>query len=187
MKDERAEWLAKPANEVLSRKLKGLAWVLTTVVLALIAVMQKVRLDVPEGWDTSMLPPFHAGVNAVGAVVLILALVFIKQGKVGAHRTAMLTAMGLSVLFLLSYVGYHMTNDPTRYGGEGAMRGVYFFLLNTHIISAAVSFPYILFTFVAGLTNRFDAHRKMARWVFPLWLYVAVTGPICYLMLKPYY
>jgi putative membrane protein len=99
----------------------------------------------------------------------------------------MLTAMGLSVLFLLSYVAYHMTNDPTRYGGEGVMRGVYFFLLITHIVSAAVSFPFILFTLVAGLTNRFDAHRRMARWVFPLWLYVAVTGPVCYLMLRPYY
>jgi putative membrane protein len=187
MSEERAEWLARPANEALSRKLKVVAWVLTTVVLTLVAVMQKVRLPLPEGWDTSMLPPFHAAVNASGALVLIAALVFIKQGKVGAHKAAMMTAMGLSVLFLLSYVAYHMTNDPTRYEGEGAMRGVYFFLLITHIISAAVSFPFILFTFVAGLTNRFDAHRRMARWVFPLWLYVAVTGPVCYLMLRPYY
>ena len=187
MNDERSEWLARPANEALSRKLKAIAWVLTTVVLTLVAVMQKVRLPLPEGWDTSMLPPFHAAVNAAGALVLILALVFIKQGKVAAHRAAMLTAMGLSVLFLLSYVAYHMTNDPTRYAGEGAMRGVYFFLLITHIVSAAVSFPFILFTLVAGLTNRFDAHRRMARWVFPLWLYVAVTGPVCYLMLRPYY
>lgn len=187
MRDERAEWLARPANEELSRKLKGIAWVLTTVVLGLVAVMQKVSLPLPEGWDTSILPPIHAGVNAAGAVVLILALIFIKQGKVRAHRAAMLTAMGLSVLFLVSYVAYHMTNDPTRYGGEGAMRGVYFFLLITHIISAAVSFPFILFTLVAGLTNRFSAHRRLARWVFPLWLYVAITGPVCYLMLRPYY
>ncbi|MEM1083848.1 MAG: DUF420 domain-containing protein [Verrucomicrobiota bacterium] len=187
MSDERAEWLAKPVNEVLWRKLRVVCWVLSAVVLLLVAVMQRVRLPFPEGWDTSMLPPFHAAVNACGAVVLILALVFIKQGRVGAHRAMMMTAMGLSVLFLLSYVAYHMTNDPTRYTGEGAMRTVYFFLLITHIISAAVSFPFILFTFVAGLTNRFQAHRRMARWVFPLWLYVAVTGPVCYLMLRPYY
>ncbi|MGB6219773.1 DUF420 domain-containing protein [Haloferula sp.] len=187
MSEERSEWLAKPENEVLYRKLRVVAWVLTVVVLGLVAVMQKVRIPLPEGWDTSMLPPFHAGVNAAGAVVLILALVFIKQGKVAAHRAAMLTAMGLSVLFLLSYVAYHMTNDPTRYTGEGPMRTVYFFLLITHIISAAVSFPFILFTLVAALTNRFAAHRRMARWVFPLWLYVAITGPVCYLMLRPYY
>ncbi len=187
MSDERSEWLAKPANEALSRKLKLVSWVLSTVVLLLVVVMQKVRLPLPDGWSTSMLPPFHAGVNAAGALVLILALVFIKQGKVAAHRAAMMAAMGLSVLFLLSYVAYHMTNDPTRYGGEGPMRTVYFFLLITHIVSAAVSFPFILFTFVAGLTNRFSDHRRLARWVFPLWLYVAVTGPVCYLMLRPYY
>jgi putative membrane protein len=99
----------------------------------------------------------------------------------------MVFAMFLSVLFLLSYVAYHMTNDPTRYGGTGAMRTVYFLLLITHIVSAAVSLPFILFTFIAGWTNRFAAHRKLARWVFPLWLYVAVTGPVCYWMLKPYY
>lgn len=187
MSDERSEWLAKPANEALSQKLKAVSWVLSAVVLLLVAVMQKVRLPLPEGWDTSMLPPFHAGVNAAGAIVLILALVFIKQGKIAAHRAAMMTAMGLSVLFLLSYVAYHMTNDPTRYTGEGPMRTVYFILLITHIISAAVSFPFILFTFVAGLTNRFSDHRRLARWVFPMWLYVAVTGPVCYLMLRPYY
>ena len=187
MSDERAEWLARPAKEELSRKLKSVSWVLSTVVLLLVVVMQKVRLPLPDGWSTSMLPPFHAGVNAAGAIVLILALVFIKQGKIAAHKAAMMTAMGLSVLFLLSYVAYHMTNDPTRYGGEGPMRTVYFILLITHIISAAVSFPFILFTFVAGLTNRFSDHRRMARWVFPLWLYVAVTGPLCYWMLRPYY
>jgi putative membrane protein len=126
-------------------------------------------------------------VNALGALVLIAALIFIKQGRVGLHRAAMMLAMVLSVFFLLSYVAYHITNDPTQYQGEGAMRTVYFILLITHIVSAAVSFPFILFTFIAAWTNRFDAHRKMARWVFPLWLYVAVTGPVCYLMLRPYY
>ncbi|BCX49179.1 hypothetical protein HAHE_30870 [Haloferula helveola] len=184
---ERSEWLAKPANEELARKLRVVAWVVSALVLVLVALMQRIRLPLPEGWSTEMLPPFHAAVNAAGAVVLIAALVFIKQGKVALHRAAMLFAMVLSVLFLLSYVAYHMTNDPTRFGGEGAIRGFYFFLLITHIVSAAVSFPFILFTFIAAWTNRFAAHRKLARWVFPLWLYVAVTGPVCYLMLKPYY
>ncbi|MBB5352347.1 putative membrane protein [Haloferula luteola] len=184
---ERSEWLARPANEALARKWKGVAWVVSALVLGLVAVMQRIRIDLPEGWSTALLPPFHAAVNALAAVVLVLALVFIKQGKVEAHRKAMLGAVGLSVLFLLSYVAYHMTNNPTRYGGEGAMRGVYFFLLITHIVAAAVSFPPILFTLIAALTNRFAAHRRLARWVFPLWLYVAVTGPVCYLMLRPYY
>lgn len=187
MSDERSEWLQKPEKVELNRKLRVVAWVVSALVLLLVAAMQRIRIPLPEGWDTSMLPPLHAAVNAAGAVVLVAALIFIKQGKVAAHRAAMVTAMGLSVLFLLSYVAYHMTNDPTRYGGEGAMRTVYFVLLITHIVSAAVSFPFILFTFIAGWTNRFAAHRKLARWVFPLWLYVAVTGPVCYLMLRPYY
>lgn len=184
---EREEWLRRPANEELWRKLRVVAWVVSGVVLLLVGAMQRIRLELPDGWDTSMLPPFHASVNALGAVVLIVALVFIKQGKVGLHRAAMMVAMVLSVFFLLSYVAYHITNDPTTYEGEGPMRTVYFFLLITHIVSAAVSFPFILFTFIAAWTNRFAAHKRLARWVFPLWLYVAVTGPVCYLMLRPYY
>lgn len=184
---ELEEWRRRPVKEALWRKLRVVAWIVSALVLFLVGAMQRIRIDLPEGWDTSMLPPFHASVNALGAVVLVAALVFIKQGKVGLHRAAMMLAMVLSVFFLLSYVAYHITNDPTTYQGEGAMRTVYFILLITHIVSAAVSFPFILFTFIAGLTNRFAAHRRLARWVFPLWLYVAVTGPVCYLMLKPYY
>ena len=184
---ERAEWLARPANEALSVTLKRVAWAVSAVVLLLVAAMQKIRLPLPDGVSTDFLPPIHAAVNAAGAVVLIVAVALIKAGRVEAHRKAMLVAMGLSVLFLLSYVAYHMTNDPTRYGGEGLSRTVYFALLITHIVAAAVSFPFILFTFIAAWTNRFEDHRKLARWVFPLWLYVAVTGPVCYFMLQPYY
>ncbi len=187
MHDERREWLARRPNEELSRRLKAVAWVVSALVLLLVAAMQSIRLPLPDGWSTSFLPPFHAAVNGLGAVVLVAAYVSIRQGRIALHRQFMLVAMGLSVLFLLSYVAYHMTNDPTRYGGEGAWRTAYFLLLITHIVSAAVSFPFILFTFIAAWTNRFDDHRRLAKWVFPLWLYVAVTGPLCYLMLRPYY
>ena len=155
--------------------------------LVLVVCMQKIRLPLPDGWSTAFLPPFHATVNAAVAVALVISLVSIKLGKVRLHRATMVTAMLLSVVFLLSYVAYHITNDPTRYGGTGPMRAVYFVLLISHIVFAAVSLPFILFTFIAGWTNRFSAHRKLARWVFPLWLYVALTGPACYLMLRPYY
>lgn len=187
MNDERTQWLSRPPREELSKKLGIAAWILSAVVLLLVVVMQKVKLPLPEEWSTSFLPPIHAGINAVAAVVLLISLIFIKLGNVRLHRATMVFAMFLSVLFLLSYVAYHMTNDPTRYGGTGTMRTVYFMLLITHIVSAAVSLPFILFTFIAGWTNRFTAHRKLARWVFPLWLYVAVTGPVCYWMLRPYY
>ncbi len=187
MDDERRQWLSRAPREALSKKLGVAAWVLSTVVLLLVVAMQKIKLPLPDGWSTAFLPPLHAGINALAAVVLLVSLVFIKLGKVRLHRAGMVTAMLLSVLFLLSYVAYHMTNDPTRYGGAGAMRTIYFLLLITHIVSAAVSLPFILFTFIAGWTNRFAAHRRLARWVFPLWLYVAITGPVCYWMLRPYY
>ncbi len=187
MDDERKQWLARAPREALSKKLTVAAWILSSAVLLLVAVMHKIKLPLPDGWSTAFLPPIHAGINALAAVVLLVSVIFIKLGKVKLHRATMVLAMILSVLFLLSYVAYHMTNDPTRYGGVGAMRTVYFILLSTHILFAAVSLPFILFTFIAGWTNRFAAHRKLARWVFPLWLYVAITGPICYWMLKPYY
>jgi len=187
MSDERKQWLARAPQEALSKNLGVAAWILSTVVLLLVVAMQKIKLPLPDGWTTAFLPPIHAGLNAVAAVVLLVSLICIKLGKVKLHRATMVLAMLLSVLFLLSYVAYHMTNDPTRYGGVGTMRTIYFILLSTHILTAAVSLPFILFTFIAGWTNRFTAHRKLARWVFPLWLYVAITGPICYWMLKPYY
>ena len=187
MNDERAQWLSRPPREELSKKLGIAAWILSTVVLLLVVTMQKIKLPLPDGWSTAFLPPLHAGINAVAAVVLLVSVIAIKLGNVKLHRAGMVTAMLLSVLFLLSYVAYHMTNDPTRYGGTGTMRTVYFLLLITHIVSAAVSLPFILFTFIAGWTNRFQTHRRLARWVFPLWLYVAVTGPVCYWMLRPYY
>ncbi len=184
---ERSEWLKRAPQEALSKKLGIIAWVLTTVILLLVVAMQKIKLPLPDGWSTAALPPIHAGINACAAVVLLASLISIKLGNVKLHRALMVSAMFLSVLFLLSYVAYHMTNDPTRYGGTGPMKSVYLFLLLTHIVSAAISLPFILFTFIAAWTNRFTAHRKLARWVFPLWLYVAITGPICYWMLKPYY
>lgn len=187
MNDERTQWLTREPREELSRKLGIAAWIFSALVIVLVVCMQKIRLPLPEGWSTMGLPQFHAALNATVAVVLVVSLAFIRQGNVRLHRSTMVTAMLLSVVFLLSYVAYHITNDPTRYGGTGPLRTVYFILLISHIVSAAVSLPFILFTFIAGWTNRFSAHRRLARWVFPLWFYVALSGPVCYLMLRPYY
>lgn len=184
---EKSEWLKRPEKTALAAKLKVVAWVVSAVVLLLVGVMQRLRLELPAGWDTSMLPGFHALVNALGAVVLVVGVVCVKRGKIRLHRAAMTAAMGLSALFLLSYVAYHLTNDPTRYPEGEPLRPLYLGLLLTHVVAAAVSFPFILFTYVAGLTNRFAAHRRLARWVFPLWLYVAVTGPAVYWMIRPFY
>lgn len=187
MNDERTQWLARAPREELSKKLGLAAWICSALVIVLVVGMQRIRLPLPDGWSTAGLPAFHAAVNAAVSVVLLVSLACIKLGRVRLHRATMVAAMLLSVVFLLSYVTYHITNDPVRYGGTGPMRTVYFILLATHILFAAVSLPFILFTFIAGWTNRFKAHRRLARWVFPLWFYVAVTGPVCYWMLRPYY
>jgi putative membrane protein len=193
--------LRQPPKPTLAKKLNIGAWIVTVIVLLLVGLMRRVSIDLPEGWDTHFLVPFHATLNALTAVVLIVGLVFIKQRKFVAHQKTMTLAIVLSALFLLSYVGYHFTNDPTVYGdldgnglleeGEkvaaGSWRTIYLVILLTHIVLAAVIFPFILFTYIRASTNQFAKHKRMARWVYPLWLYVAVTGPVLYWMLKPYY
>lgn len=173
------------ANIALEKKLNTLAYVVSVVVLLLVGLMRRVKIQTDI--DFSFLPPVHASLNALTAVILVVAFIHIKNGRVEQHRKAIYAAMVTSALFLFSYVLYHFTTPETRFGGEGIIRYVYFFILITHIILAALTLPFILLTFNRAYTDQFDRHKKMARWVFPLWLYVAVTGPVCYLMLKPYY
>ena len=189
------------ANLQLEKKLNVVAWIITVAVLGLVGMMRRIKIPVPESLDLGFLPPFHATLNALTAVVLLVALYFIKQNKVQQHRNAIYVAISLSVLFLLSYVAYHFTTPETLFGDanhDGILseaekvavadiRPFYLVLLLSHIALAAGIFPFILFTFIRAYTNQIDRHRKMARWVFPLWLYVAITGPVCYFMLIPYY
>ncbi|WP_235297042.1 DUF420 domain-containing protein [Portibacter marinus] len=172
-------------NLRLAKKLNVAAYIVSIAVVGLVILMRRVKLDV--GVDFSFLPPIHSTLNAITAVLLIVALVFIKQKKIIAHRNTMFAAVITSALFLLSYVLYHFTTPETSYCIEGNIRYLYFTLLITHVILAGVIFPFILFTLIRGYTNQIEKHRRMARWVFPLWLYVAVTGPILYLMLRPCY
>lgn len=189
------------ADLQLEKKLNIGAWVVTGVVLVLVGIMRRVKIPLPEGVDLSFLAPFHASVNALTAVTLLVALYFIKQKQVEAHRNTMMFALGLSVLFLLSYVAYHFTTPETIFGdldrdgvlsieelaAVGSTRTFYLVILVSHIVLAAVNLPFILFTFIRAYTGQYDRHRKMARWVWPIWFYVAVTGPVAYLMLMPYY
>ena len=184
---------------VLERKMNRVAWALSAVVLSLVGLMRAVH--VPSPIDFSFLPPIHATLNALTAVTLVAALVFIKQKQIARHRAAIYASIGLSVLFLLSYVVYHFTSAEVRYGdvdhngivdaaeraAVGGMRPVYLVLLISHITLAGVILPFILFTFNRAFTKQYARHKAMARWVFPVWLYVAVTGPLCYLMLRPFY
>ncbi len=172
-------------NLTLEKKLNIAAWVITIVVLLLVGLMRRVKLDL--GMDFSFLPPVYSTLNFITAIILIVAFIQVKKKNIEAHRKLMFAAIFTSFLFLLGYVLYHFTTEETRYGGEGAIRTIYFFLLITHVVLAAIIFPLILFTFIRAYTNQIEKHRKMARWVFPIWLYVALTGPIIYLMLMPYY
>lgn len=186
--NERKEWLSREPDVAFSRKLQVGAWIVTGLVLILVVMMRSpYKIPLPERWTMSFLPPVHAVLNSLVAVSLIAALMAVKGGRIALHRRLISVAMGLSAVFLICYVAYHFTTVETKFGGEGWVKGAYFFLLITHIVLAAVSFPAILLTFIAGWTNQFQTHRKLAHWVFPLWLYVAITGPICYLMLRPYY
>jgi len=135
----------------------------------------------------SFLPPIYATINGITAVVLVAAVLAIKNGNRKLHERLMTTAIGLSLLFLVMYVAYHMTSDSTKFGGEGIIRFVYFFILITHIILSIAVIPLVLITYVRALANKFDKHKKIAKITFPIWLYVAITGVIVYLMIAPYY
>ncbi|NRB63245.1 MAG: DUF420 domain-containing protein [Saprospiraceae bacterium] len=188
-------------NKQLERKLNIGAGVVTLLVLGLVGLMRQVKITLPHGVDLYFLAPFHAMVNGLTAIMLVVALVLIKQKKVELHRKAMVTALMLSVLFILSYVAYHFTTPSTIFGDTddngilseaermavGNTRTGYLVLLISHIGLAAISLPFILRTFILSYTKQFERHRKLAKWVWPVWFYVALTGPIVYLMLQPYY
>lgn len=135
----------------------------------------------------TFLPPIYAAINGLTAIVLIIAVLAIKKGNRKLHERLMKFAITLSVAFLLMYIAYHMTSDSTRFGGEGTIKYVYFFILLTHILLSIVVIPFVLITYVRAITNNFERHKKIAKITFPLWLYVAVTGVIVYLMISPYY
>ncbi|NDI97823.1 DUF420 domain-containing protein [Flavobacterium sp. LaA7.5] len=135
----------------------------------------------------SFLPPIYATINGLTAIVLVTAVWAVKSGKRKLHENLMKFAIGLSVAFLAMYVAYHMTSDPTKFGGEGAVEYIYYFILITHIMLSVVIIPFVLITYVRAITNSFERHKKIARITYPLWLYVAVTGVIVYLMISPYY
>ena len=149
--------------------------------------MRRDEFKIETSIDFSFLPPFHSTLNALVAVALLFALYFIKNKNIEAHRKSIYTAMALSAMFLLSYVIYHFTTEETRYCFEGTSKSIYFFFLITHVVLAGVMLPFILLTFIRAYTGQIEKHKKMARWVWPFWFYVAITGPICYLMLRPCY
>jgi len=174
------------ANDTLRRKLDIVSYVLSVVVIGIVIYMRPAERFAVD-FDTSWMPGFHAIANTCAAICLIMAIVFIKQKKIIAHRNMIFGAMLFSFFFLLSYVVYHFTTPETKFCKQGTIRTIYFFILITHIVLAGLSLPFILLTFSRGISFMTEKHKKMARWVYPIWLYVMVTGPVVYLMLRPCY
>ncbi len=173
----------------VEKKFNALIVTLSVAIPVVVAVLFKVKLKdygINVG-PLTFLPPIYAFINGITAMLLILAVYAIKNGNKKTHQNLMQAAIGCSVVFLVMYVAYHMTTDSTPFGGVGFIRYVYFFILISHIVLSVVVIPLVLVTYVKALAERFDKHKKIARITFPVWLYVAVSGVIVYLMIAPYY
>ena len=176
-------------DQSLEKKYNKFIIAVSIVIPVVVAILFGVKLK-DFGYNVeplSFLPPIYATINGFTAIVLVLAVIAIKKGNQKVHERLMTTAIALSVAFLVMYVAYHMTADSTKFGGEGLIKYVYLFILLTHILLSIAIIPLVLITYVRALAQRFDRHRKIAKITFPLWLYVAVTGVVVYLMISPYY
>jgi len=160
-------------------------WILSITIPLVVAILFGVKI--PNVEPLTFLPPIYATINGLTAILLLIALWAIKNGKKALHENLMKTAILFSVLFLAMYVAYHMTSDSTKFGGEGTVKYIYYFVLISHILLSIVVIPFVLITYVRALAQSFERHKKIARITFPLWLYVAISGVIVYLMISPYY
>jgi putative membrane protein len=187
----------------LENKFKGSIIAVSIIIPVAVAVLFSVKLK-DFGFDVaplSFLPPIYAGINGLTAILLVAAVMAIKKGNRKLHERLMTFAIACSVVFLVMYVAYHMTADSTKFGDTnldgsldeaeksvvGGMRYLYYFILLTHIALSVIIIPMVLFTYVRALAEQFDKHKKLAKITFPIWLYVAVTGVVVYLMISPYY
>ncbi len=166
-------------------KYKNWIIVVSITIPVVVAFLFRIRLENVQ--SLSFLPPIYAAVNGYTAIILLVALWAIKNRKINLHEQLMKTAIGLSLAFLVMYVAYHLTSDPTPFGGEGVVKIVYYTILISHILLSIIIIPLVLITFVRGISQQFTEHRKIARITFPIWLYVTVTGVIVYYMISPYY
>ncbi|APU95812.1 DUF420 domain-containing protein [Sphingobacterium siyangense] len=164
-------------------------WVLSIAIPIVVAILFTVNLQ-KLGYDVkplTFLPPIYAAINGITAVLLFWAVAAIKKGNKPLHERLIKMCIACSLAFLAMYVAYHMTSIETKYGGVGILRPIYFFILITHILLSIIIIPFVLFTFVRGISGSYERHKKLARITYPMWLYVAVTGVIVYLMISPYY
>ncbi|WBU88080.1 DUF420 domain-containing protein [Cellulophaga omnivescoria] len=159
--------------------------VVSIIVPVVVALLFRVKI--PNVEPLSFLPPIYATINGITAVFLIAAVVAIKNGKQKLHQNLMTTCIVFSLAFLVMYIAYHMTSESTSFGGDGIVKYVYLFILITHIILSIIIIPLVMKTYAKAYLKQYDAHRKLAKITFPIWLYVAVTGVVVYVMISPYY
>lgn len=171
-----------PAEKRMNRIIAVVS-VLVPVLVAVLFYTPAIRLEM----DVRILPKVNALINSTVSVLLLAGFGLIRQRRIMAHRACMMAAFALSAVFLISYVVYHSASEHTAFGGEGLIRTVYYALLISHVVLAAIILPLVLFTLARAVNGRVEQHRKLARWTFPIWLYVSVTGVIVYLMIAPYY
>ena len=190
-----------PVIQKNDKQAKLLIGIFSVVVFVAVSFLSKFTINVQLPFDKHIFALVNALLNTAVAILLVLALVAIKQKKYTVHKNLMLTALILSVLFLVSYIAHHLLAGETKFGDTdhdgivsvaeiavvGNLRAFYFILLSTHIILAATSLPFILFTAYRGLTGEYEDHKRKAKRMWPIWFYVAVTGPLVYLMISPYY
>ncbi len=157
---------------------------LSIAIPLLVAILFGVKIDVEL---PIFLPPIYASINALTTVILVVAFWAIKNKKVKLHERLMKTAIVFSGLFLLLYVAYHMTSESTKFGGDGSLRISYFIILISHILLSIAVIPFVLITYVRAITNNTELHKKIAKFTFPLWLYVAISGVVVYIFISPYY
>lgn len=176
-------------TKTIEQKSRTFIVIVSILIPVVVAILFNVKLS-DLGYNVApmyFLPPIYAGINALTAIALVAAVIAIKKGKRLVHERLMTTAIVLSILFLVMYVIYHMTTESTKYGGDGALRLIYFVLLISHIVLSIAIIPLVLISYVRAFSARFDQHKKIAKIAFPLWLYVAVTGVLVYWMIAPYY
>ena len=170
------------------KRAKTIIWTVSIVVFAVVAALSRLpKLNVDLGFNPHLFAQANAIINSIVAFLLIAGFLAVKQKSFLLHKRIMLTAIILSVLFLVSYIGHHLLAGDTKYGGEGISKTIYYILLITHIPLAAIILPFILFTAYRALIGEYEHHKKLVRLTWPVWFYVAVTGVVIYLMISPYY
>ncbi len=160
---------------------------LSIVVFSLVVLMRKIKIDLGFGFDTHIFPQLSAILNSIVSILLLAGLYAVKQKNFELHKKVMLSAVVCSILFLVTYVLYHFTTVETKYGGVGTAKLIYYLILFTHIGLAGIILPFILFAVYRGLTGEYAKHKKLTRYVWPVWFYVSVTGVIVYFMISPFY